>query len=199
MSSTIPSSSSSLRGWLIAIVAVGGIAAAAWATSARWLPSASTSGSTEAGHDEQDSHDHAGHDHADTAATSIELSKNALKNIGYQPVKIALGSFERKITVPAMIVEQAGRNQIHVTSPLTGVVSDVLIVPGEAVEPHFAMFHIRLTHEDVVTAQRDLLLNIESLDVVNRELARLQALGEGVIAGKRILEQQYDKQKSTLR
>jgi cobalt-zinc-cadmium efflux system membrane fusion protein len=194
MSSTTPSSSSSLRGWLIAIVAVGGIAAAAWATSSRWLPSASTSGSTEAGHDEHDGHDHAGHDHADAAA-SIELSKNALKNIGYQPVKIALGSFERKITVPAMIVEQAGRNQIHVTSPLTGVVSDVLIVPGEAVEPHFAMFHIRLTHEDVVTAQRDLLLNIESLDVVNRELARLQALGEGVIAGKRILEQQYEKQK----
>jgi len=190
MSSSIPTSSSSLRGWLIAIVAVGGIAAAAWATSSRWLPNASPSGSTEAGHDE-----HSGHDHADTAVTSIQLSANALKNIGFQPVKIALGSFERKITVPAMIVEQAGRNQIHVTSPLTGVVSDVLIVPGEAVEPHFAMFHIRLTHEDVVTAQRDLLLNIESLDVVNRELARLQALGEGVIAGKRILEQQYDKQK----
>lgn len=190
MSSSIPSSSSSLRGWLVAIVAVGGIAAAAWATSSRWLPDAAPSGSTEAGHDE-----HASHDHSDSAATSIELSKNALKNIGFQPVKIALGSFERKITVPAMIVEQAGRNQIHVTSPLTGVVSDVLIVPGEAVEPHFAMFHIRLTHEDVVTAQRDLLLNIESLDVVNRELARLQALGEGVIAGKRILEQQYEKQK----
>lgn len=195
MSSSIPSSSSSLRGWLVAIVAVGGIAAAAWATSSRWLPNASPSGSAETGNDEHDGHDHAGHDHADTAATSIELSKNALKNIGFQPVKIALGSFERKITVPAMIVEQAGRNQIHVTSPLTGVVSDVLIVPGEAVEPHFAMFHIRLTHEDVVTAQRDLLLNIENLDVVNRELARLQALGEGVIAGKRILEQQYDKQK----
>lgn len=195
MSSTIPSSSSSLRGWLIAIVAVGGIAAAAWATSSRWLPNASSSGTAETGHDEQAGHDHADHDHADTAATSIELSKNALKNIGYQPVKIALGSFERKITVPAMIVEQAGRNQIHVTSPLTGVVSDVLIVPGEAVEPHFAMFHIRLTHEDVVTAQRDLLLNIESLDVVNRELARLQGLGEGVIPGKRILEQKYEKQK----
>jgi membrane fusion protein, heavy metal efflux system len=198
MSSSIPSSSSSLRGWLIALLVVGGLAAAAWATSGRWLPGASSTGSSNAGHDDhaqEGADEHAGHDHADAAAASIQLSVNALKNIGFQPVKIALGSFERKITVPAMIVEQAGRNQIHVTSPLTGIVSDVLIVPGEAVEPHFAMFHIRLTHEDVVTAQRDLLLNIENLDVVNRELARLQALGEGVIAGKRILEQQYDKQK----
>ena len=57
------------------------------------------------------------------------------------------------------------------------------------------MFRIRLTHEEVVTAQREYLLNVESLDVVNREIARLEALGEGVIAGKRVLEQQYEKQK----
>jgi multidrug efflux pump subunit AcrA (membrane-fusion protein) len=37
--------------------------------------------------------------------------------------------------------------------------------------------------------------------VVNREIQRLQSLGEGVIAGKRILEQKYEKQKleATLR
>lgn len=190
---------SSVRGWFIALIVVGGLAAVAWATSNRWLPakSAGSSGpSRGAGEDHAhgsiDGHDHS---HAAGGATSIKLSANALKNIGFEPVKIKLGSFERKMTLPAMVVEQPGRNQIHVTSPLTGVISEVLIVPGEAIEPGAAMFHVRLTHEDVVTAQRDYLLSIENLDVVNREIARLQALGEGVIAGKRVLEQQYEKQK----
>lgn len=194
-SKSMQPSSSSIRGWLVALVVVGVLAAGAWATSGRWLPNDSSVAKPAAGnspdHDHEEDHGGAGH----SEVMSIKLSANALKNIGFKSVPVELGSFERKVTLPAIIVEQAGRNQIHVTSPLTGVVSDVLIVPGEAVEPHFAMFHIRLTHEDVVTAQRDYLLNIESLDVVNREIARLQALGEGVIAGKRVLEQQYEKQK----
>jgi len=189
--------SSSLRGWLISLVAVAGLAAVAWATSDRWLPGQSGGGDSHQagaglGHGTEEGHEHS-HDAGEEA--SIKLSASALKNIGFQPVKVSSSSFERKITLPAMIVEQPGRNQIHVTSPLTGVVTEVLIVPGEAIQPGSAMFQIRLTHEDVVTAQRDYLLHIESVDVVNREIARLQALGEGVIAGKRVLEQQYEKQK----
>ncbi|MGD9633221.1 MAG: efflux RND transporter periplasmic adaptor subunit, partial [Pirellulales bacterium] len=205
MATSNPMASSSLRGWLIAVVAVGALAAVAWATNSRWLPAKSagagghTHGAGEAhAHDEHgDDHGHDEHEHAHAAGdeTSIKLSANGLKNIGFQPIKIELASFERKLTLPAMIVEQPGRNQIHVTSPLTGVVTDVLIVPGEAIEPGLSMFRIRLTHEDVVTAQRDYLLNVESLDVVNREIDRLKALGEGVIAGKRVVEQQYEKQK----
>ena len=110
-------------------------------------------------------------------------------------MKIELGDFERTMTLPGIIIEQSGRSQIHVTSPLTGIVSEIRIVPGEAVEPDSTMFRIRLTHEDVVTAQRDYLLTVENLAVVDRELARLEGLGEGVIAGKRVLEQKYEKQK----
>ncbi len=189
MSTSKQPATSSARGWLIALPVVGVLAAAAWATSDRWLPGSTTktAAASEAEHD----HDHAPH----AAESSIKLSANALKNIGFAPVKIKLGSFERKITLPAIVIEQPGRNQIHVTSPLTGAVAEVMIVPGEAVEPDTAMFRLRLTHEDVVTAQRDLLQTIESLDVVDREIARLEALGEGVIAGKRVLEQQYEQQK----
>jgi multidrug efflux pump subunit AcrA (membrane-fusion protein) len=191
MSTLNQSNSSPLRGWIVGLLVVGGIAAVAWATSSRWLPTTASGAAAE-----EHGEGHEGHDHASGAEeTSIKLSANALKNIGFAPVKIELKGFERKITLPGMIVEQAGRNQIHVTSPLTGVVTDVLIVPGEAIEPGLSMFRIRLTHEDVVTAQRDYLLNVESLAIVDREIARLKALGEGVIAGKRVLEQQYEKQK----
>ena len=194
MSTSPQTTPSALRGWLVAVVVVGGLAAAAWATSNRWLPSVSTALAEKSGEATHD-HDHAAGDTGHVEDKAIKLSASALKNIGFKPVQVELGTFEQKITLPAMVVEQAGRSQIHVTSPLTGVLTEVLIVPGEAVEPDSAMFRIRLTHEDVVTAQRDFLLTVESLDVVNREIARLQALGEGVIAGRRVLEQQYEKQK----
>ena len=191
MTNSIKPSGSSVRGWLIALAVVGIVAAGAWATSGRWLPNAAQpTGADEHGEDEH-AHDEAGH----VEQTSIKLSASALKNIGFRPVTVALDNFEKKITLPAMVVEQPGRNQIHLTSPLTGVVAEIFVVNGEAVEPASPMFRIRLTHEEVVTAQRDYLLTAESLDVVQREIARLQALGEGVIAGKRVLEQQYEKQK----
>lgn len=186
-------SSSNLRGWLIAVVVVGVLGAAAWATSSKWLPQRGESSAVEAHGEHGDEH---GHSHASgAAATSVKLSAKALKNIGFEPLAIKLGDFERKITLPAMVIEQPGRNQIHVTAPLTGAVAEVMIVPGEAVEPDTAMFRLRLTHEDVVTAQRDFLQNVENLAVVEREIARLESLGEGVIAGKRVLEQKYEQQK----
>jgi multidrug efflux pump subunit AcrA (membrane-fusion protein) len=46
-----------------------------------------------------------------------------------------------------------------------------------------------------VTAQGEFLRAAEQLDVINREISRLEAIAEGVIAGKRILEQKYERQK----
>jgi multidrug efflux pump subunit AcrA (membrane-fusion protein) len=202
--STLPNASTFHgRRWLLfGVVAIGLIAAAAWAASGRWLslnaPSVPTGESPDghADHDHEESHAGHDHDHAGhSEETSIELSQNALKNIGFIPVTVNLGNFEKTTTIPAIVVEQPGRTQVHVTSPLTGIVTEINVVAGEAVEPNSPMFQIRLTHEEVVTAQRDYLLTSESLDVVNREIERLKTIGEGVIAGKRVLEQQYERQK----
>jgi multidrug efflux pump subunit AcrA (membrane-fusion protein) len=190
------------------------IAAAAWATSESWWPADSRSErarqhadehvnhshrgrSGEHGdHDHEENHTGHGHDHpGHSEETSIELSSNALKNIGFRPITVELRSFERTVAIPAIVVEQPGRTQIHVVTPLTGIVTDIHTVTGEAVEPGSSMFQVRLTHEEVVTAQRDYLLTSESLDIVEREIARLKSIGEGVVAGKRILDQQYEKQK----
>jgi multidrug efflux pump subunit AcrA (membrane-fusion protein) len=57
------------------------------------------------------------------------------------------------------------------------------------------MFKLRLTDDELVTVQREYLRTAESLNVLNHEIARLKALGEGVVAGRRILEQEYEKQK----
>lgn len=189
---------------VISCLAIAGIAAAAtghlwlpWVKSraAEWLADKPSQASA-AQHDRADGgddHDHGHEGHSESS--SIELSAKALKNIGFQPVTITRAAFSKTVTLPAIIVERPGRSQIHITAPLTGVVSKILPVQGAAIEPGSPLFEIRLTHEELVTAQSNLIRTAESLDVVDREIARLQSLGEGVIAGRRVLEQEYEKRK----
>lgn len=143
------------------------------------------------GDDHAHAHDHAGHEDA----TSLELSPQALKNIGYEPFTVALRDFERNISLPGMVVERPGKTQYRVSAPLGGVVTKVHIIEGETVAAGQPLFDIRLTHEELVSAQGEFLKTIEELDVVNREIARLESLTEGVVAGGRLRDQKYERQK----
>ncbi len=143
----------------------------------------------EHGHD--DEHDHGEHGEGGV----IQLSARGLKNIGFEPFVVTPMSYQRMLALPAIVVERPGRSQVHLVAPLTGVVTKIHAVTGEAVEPGQLMFEMRLTHEELVVAQRDFLRTVENLGVVNREIKRLKSLGEGVIAGRRVLEQEYEKQK----
>ena len=48
---------------------------------------------------------------------------------------------------------------------MTGVIRHVHAVSGEAVKPGVLLFEIRLTHEDLVSAQTDFLQTLGELDV----------------------------------
>lgn len=197
----MPNNSSAKRPLYVASVAgiLLAIGAVAFFTREQWLPyvqPSSTMGDQEVktpvanahtGHDQE-------HDgHSDSA--SIELSERGLRNIGFKPLVIQPRDYSRTLTLPSIVVERPGRSQRHVTAPLTGLVTEIHAVNGEAVGPGEPLFELRLTHEELVAAQTDYLRTQSNLEIANRELARLQGLGEGVIAGKRILEQQYEKQK----
>ena len=137
------------------------------------------------------SHDHADHDDSET----LSLSDTAWKNIGLTTAMVELQTYVRTVSVPAMVVERPGRSQVEIAVPLTGQVTRVYPIEGEAVQPGDPLFDIRLTHKDLVNAQRTFLQSAEELDVIRRELVRLESVGEGVIAGRRILEQKYEQQK----
>ena len=146
--------------------------------------------------DEHAGHDHSGGGHAGHAAeTSIELSEAALKNIGFKPYVVQPQAYDKITTIPGVVVERPGRSEVLVTAPLTGVVTQISATQGAAVAEGAALFEIRLTHEELVQAQSDLLKTAEGLAVIEREIARLRGLDEGIIAGKRIIEQEYEKQK----
>ncbi len=197
--------------WIVGLVilaVVGGL------TRSRWFPAAAgwvnTTVATFRGGDAPpggqpgpENDRHAGHDHAAHAGhseeTSLELSAQALRNIGLsedtiQPVK--LETFRRSITVPALVVERPGRTRVQVATPMTGVITHVHAVQGEAVEPGTLLFQIRLTHEDLVQAQTEFLTTLGELDVEQREIARLQDVTRsGAIAGKLLLDREYARDK----
>ncbi len=187
--------------WSAALLVVVLIIAAA--TTSMWLPHVKQLWADQVAQNDKpgssENHDdHAGHDHGHqghSEATSVHLSERGLKNIDYRPLTIELGTYSRRVTLPAMVVERPGRTLLNISAPLTGVIKKIYPVEGASVEPGSPLFEIRLTHEELVTAQSDLIRTAEALIVVNRELARLSGLPEGVVAGKRILEQEYEKQK----
>ncbi len=140
--------------------------------------------------------EHAAETHEHDEAASVRLTAAAQDNAGVRLAKVELGPFERTISVPAMIVERPGRSHVQVAAPLTGVVTRIYPLQGEAVAPGQPLFDLRLTHEEVVEAQAALLQTVEELDVVQREIDRLkQIVASGAVPGKTLLEREYERQK----
>lgn len=199
--SRIISKSSPRFKWLAVVGAIV-ITAVIWSSYGTWMPAlreqfpalkgktaAKEGGSEEEGHA---GHDHPGHDEL----ASLELSPQAQANIGLKAGKVTIEDFWRKITVPGIIVERRGKTKSRIVAPLTGIVTKVNVIEGEAVRPGQALFNVRLTHEDLVQAQVDYLKLIEELDVVNLELERLKpAADKGSIPQKALLDRLYEQRK----
>lgn len=145
------------------------------------------------------SHDTADAEHAHAEETSLELSEAAMANLGLndktiRPIKST--TFVRSVTVPGIIAERPGRTQLPVSTPMTGVVTHVHAVTGEAVTPGTLLFQLRLTHEDLVTSQKDFLQTVGDLEVEEKEVARLREASEsGALPGKLLLERTYSRDK----
>eukprot|EP00913_Durusdinium_trenchii_P023381 g21959.t1 len=128
---------------------------------------------------------------------SIELSPQALRNIGVPPEKIRpieRGEHIQYLTVPAIVAERPGVNRVQVSSHLTGVIGGVFVVPGQTVKSGDRLFRIRLTHEDLVKAQTSFLETVGEMKVVLEDIKRLENLSKGLVPAK-LRERTYEKQK----
>jgi cobalt-zinc-cadmium efflux system membrane fusion protein len=150
-------------------------------------------------HDREHGHDHEGHAHAHASEAAdgsrIDLSEQAQLNIGLQTMVLQSGTFVRTITVPGIVVEKPGHSDVEVTAPLTGVVTQIYPLRGETLQPGDPIFRLRLTHEEIVQAQAELLKSTEELDVIAREIKRLEKITDGVVPGRAKTEREYEKQK----
>lgn len=151
--------------------------------------------------DSHEDHDHASH----SDSSSLELSESAKKNLGLTDEylkPIELQSFQKSISVPAIVVDRPGRTRLPVSAPMTGIVAHVHAVAGEAIEPGDLILEMRLTHEDLVTAQREFLQTLGDLDIEKKEIERIEQLSNtGALSNKTLLDRQYsrDKLESLLR
>lgn len=150
--------------------------------------------------DEHAGHDHEGHDHAGHAEeTSLELSETAMANLGLNEktiLPVEPTTFVRSVTVPAVVAERPGRTRLPVSTPMTGVVTHVHAATGESVRPGDLLFQLRLTHEELVNAQKDFLKSIGDLEVEEKEVARLEGVSQtGALPGKILLERKYARDK----
>jgi len=125
----------------------------------------------------------------------ITLSPQAQANIGLKLGRVELKDFSRTIAIPGILRERPGRSMVAITAPLTGTVTQIFPILGETVLPGQKLFELRLTHEELVQAQGDFLRVAEELDVIVREIKRLEKIGvDGGIAGRQVLERQYEQQ-----
>ncbi len=162
---------------------------------------------SELGNHSGDAQDHAGHDHghddhghADAASGDfLELSETAKKNLGLSDdflKPISLQSFQQSISVPAIVVDRPGRTRLPISATMTGIVTHIHAVSGEAVEPGDLILEMRLTHEDLVTAQKDYLQSLGDRDIELKEIARIEnAANSGAISNKTLLDRQYSRDK----
>jgi multidrug efflux pump subunit AcrA (membrane-fusion protein) len=195
-----------LISWLAAGVAVPAFGAGLYFARASWGPAmarplAAVAGWLDPSRAGEHSHDY---DHrmrngrdseAGEAENRMELSEQAQQNIGLETIDLKPATFSRTITVPGIVTEKPGHSDVEVTAQLAGIITQVYPLRGETVEPGDPLFRLRLTHEEIVQAQADLLKTTEELDVVAREIARLEKVTEGAIPGKNLLERKYDQQK----
>ena len=141
-------------------------------------------------------HDHGHDDHGHDEENSIRLSDQARRSIDLREGEIALSTFDLTIGVPGIVVERRGRSKLTIIAPITGSVTQIFATEGEAITPDQPLFEIRLTHEELVQAQANLLKTTEEVDIVRREIVRLEGIGpEGIVAVKTILERKYELQK----
>jgi len=135
------------------------------------------------------------HAHGQHKEDSITLSPQAQANIGLKLGKVELRDFNRTIAIPGILRERPGRSMVAITAPLTGTVTQIFPILGETVLPGQKLFELRLTHEELVQAQGDFLRVAEELDVIEREIKRLERIAvDGGIAGRQVLERQYEQQ-----
>lgn len=194
------------RRWLpgilgIAVLSTGAATWPVWGPRlSTWIEETIRSWRTRAGSVAEHEHDdHGEHGTRMWGTKSIELTPQARRNLGLTDEElkpIQLSTYRRTIGLPAMVVPRPGRTHLKVSAPLTGVVTHVHAVTGEAVVPGSLLFELRLTHEDLVQSQTEFLKTLGELEVENKEVARLRGVADqGGVSGRILLERQYAKEK----
>ena len=177
-------------GGLLVLVSLAG---AAWYTAGLWWP---VLAERLAGYAQPAEPPPAEDEHADEHADHVVISPQAQKNIGLALGQIQRRDFDRAITLPAMVAERPGRSHIVVTTHFTGIVTKIYVAQGQAVKVGQPLFDLRLTHEELIQSQTELLKTVQEIELLGREIARIEKLAlEGAIPSRTLLDRKYERER----
>ena len=132
---------------------------------------------------------------------TLELSAQARANLKLSAAPASPQTYWRKLQIPGVIEDRPGLTDRGITSPLSGVVTQVHAFEGDIIRPGEKLFTIRLVSEYLQQSQSDLFRASREVEILKREIDRIQGLVKsGSIPGKRKLEleQQISRQNAQI-
>jgi cobalt-zinc-cadmium efflux system membrane fusion protein len=122
-------------------------------------------------------------------AIPVRLSPQARKNLELSSKPLQLTTYWRKIEVPAVLTDFHGISDRGVVAPVTGIVTQIFVHPGEIVEPNAPLFTLRLVSESLHASQRELFKATREIEIARRQRDRLSELAQtGALPQARILD-----------
>jgi len=158
----------------LGLIAVGGIALAAYATRERWWhqlfpEDAQTNVAPESDH----------HDHAD-GPERVELSPQAQANLGLDKPgaveNLVPTEYWRHVPIPGVVVDRPGESDRGVTTKVAGVVAEIRARPGDTVRAGDVLFKLELASEYLQSTQAELARAATDLAFAAVERDRVAAL-----------------------
>ena len=148
-------------------------------------------------HDDHDDHGHDDHDHEvhedDHHEEVLELTKAAAANLKLKLGKAQLGDHAKVQSYPGELVEIPGQSDLSVSAPVSGVIEFVSVRNGQSVGTGEALFDLRITDQQLTTAQSELLSLLSKIEIANAELSRLSPLvASGTVPEKRTRDLEYE-------
>lgn len=121
--------------------------------------------------------------------TPIRLSPQARANLNLVSKPLKPTSYWRTVEFPGVIVDRPGVTDRGVVAQVSGVVTDVHALPGDAVEPQAPLFTLRLTSDSLYDSQLELFKATKDTEISRSQLERLSKVAQsGVVAGVRVIE-----------
>lgn len=167
---------------LATVAVLAGVGYAGYETRDRWLPHvtayfkpAPPSAREESGGE------------AVAPTSKVIFNEQAQLNLGLTALPLKAETYWKTIPVPGMVVDRPGLSDRGVSAPVTGIVTKVSRLPGDAVRAGDPLFTLRVMSEQLHQAQTDLFKTTQDIGLSQAQRKRLMESG-GAVPEARLIE-----------
>ena len=109
-------------------------------------------------------------DAEDDQSLNVEITETAQKSLGLKIRRVSLGNYQSTYEVPAIIQELSTAKSLSISSRFEGIIKKVFVSEGQSVKAGDLIFDVELTGELLSKTQTELLLAINKIGNIEKEL-----------------------------